>query len=348
MGTWDVGPFGNDTAADFCASLDEAAETDRPRLVRDALLRVLGTDDPLDQHLAVEAVAAAALVAAQCPGGRPVSSAYGPDLPVLALSADLRSTAVRALDRAQSETCELQELWAETNEYFSWLQSLRLMRRVLTFPAPQPVARSWARIDAWMRCHAPASYALLAPPADPVEVEDAQRAMGLRFPTDLVESLACHNGITEWANLVPDQPPMSVAGILDHWQMRVELAGDDPDLTEPAEWADEPWWHPQWIPWAQSDGDAQIIDMRQGPNQGRLGNAAHDDSGHFEDAWPSLSVYLTAVADALEHGGEIDGNSPYLTPEGELWWALTGKSELNGARLVPAPRTAARTTPPHE
>ncbi|MER6391547.1 DUF4259 domain-containing protein [Streptomyces sp. NPDC001523] len=342
MGTWDVGPFDNDTAADFCASLDEAVDADRPGLVRDALVRVLDADDPLDQHLAVEAVAAAALVTVQCPGGRPVTSAYGPDLPVPALPADLRDMAVRALDRVQSEPSELRELWAETDRYPHWLHSLRLLRRVLTFPAPQPVARSWARIDTWMRRHAPACHALLAPPADPVEVEAAQEAMGLRFPTDLLESLACHDGITKWAALLPGRPPMSVAGILGHWQMCVEIDGDEPDLTE-VDGYDEPWWHPLWIPWAQSDGDSQVIDMREGPGQGRLGSAAHDGTGHFDDGWPCLSTYLTAVADAFDHGTAVDGRVPFLTSKGDLWWDRPGATELNGEPLGPAPTT--RTTP---
>ncbi|QES52830.1 hypothetical protein DEJ50_32770 [Streptomyces venezuelae] len=197
-----------------------------------------------------------------------------------------------------------------------------------------------------MRQHAPASYALLAPPADPAEVEAAQHAMGMRFPTDLLESLACHNGLTHWANLLPDQPPMSVTGILDHWQMCVEIAGDDTDLTESSEPGEEPWWHPLWIPWAQSDGDSHIIDMREGPKQGRLGNAAHDDSGHFNDGWPCLATYLTAVADALDHGGEVDGDVPYLTAQGELWWTFANETGLNGEPLTPAPTTAAHSTRP--
>ncbi|WP_350325460.1 DUF4259 domain-containing protein [Streptomyces katrae] len=339
MGTWDVGPFDNDTAADFGGTLDEAAEAERPGLVRGALARVLDAEDPLDQRLAVEAVAAAALVAAQCPGGRPVTSAYGPDLPVPELPADLRDLAARALDRVAAEPSELRELWADTDSHPHWLRGLDLLRRVLAFPAPQPVARSWARIDAWTRRNAPASYALLAPPADPVEVEAAQEAMGVRFPADLLASLACHDGITEWANLLPGQPPMSVAGMVAHWRMCVEIAGDDPDLTQPHGDGedDEPWWHPQWIPWAQSDGDSQVIDMREGPGQGRLGTAAHDETGRFGDGWPSLAVYLTAVADALDHGGEADDMAPYLTPQGELWWDFPGETELNGDPLTPAP-----------
>ncbi|MFJ3876794.1 DUF4259 domain-containing protein [Streptomyces sp. NPDC090077] len=348
MGTWDVGPFDSDAAADFCGDLDEAPEAARPGLVRDALVRVLDAADPLDQGLAVPAVAAAALVAAQCPGGRPVTSAYGPDLPVPELPADLRDIAVRALHRVRAEPSELRALWADTDRYPHWLRSLDLLLRVLTFPAPQPVARSWARIGGWMRRHAPVSYALLAAPAEPAEVESAQQEMGVRFPADLLASLACHDGITEWANLLPGPPPLSVGGMLAHWRMCVEIAGDDPDLTEPHGDGedDEPWWHPQWIPWAESDGDSQVIDLREGPGRGRLGSAAHDDTGRFDDGWPSLAVYLTAVADALDQGGEADGMTPYLTPEGELWWAFPGETELNGDPLTPARPLPGRSTVP--
>lgn len=36
MGTWDVGPFDNDTAADFCGDLEEAAAGEREGVVRGA------------------------------------------------------------------------------------------------------------------------------------------------------------------------------------------------------------------------------------------------------------------------------------------------------------------------
>jgi hypothetical protein len=37
MGTWDVGPFDNDTAADFGGDLDEAALEEREALISGAL-----------------------------------------------------------------------------------------------------------------------------------------------------------------------------------------------------------------------------------------------------------------------------------------------------------------------
>ncbi|MDT0330025.1 DUF4259 domain-containing protein [Nocardiopsis lambiniae] len=37
-GTWDTGPVGNDTAADFCGGLDDAATEEGAGMIRDALL----------------------------------------------------------------------------------------------------------------------------------------------------------------------------------------------------------------------------------------------------------------------------------------------------------------------
>ncbi|MFD8999002.1 SMI1/KNR4 family protein [Streptomyces abikoensis] len=196
---------------------------------------------------------------------------------------------------------------------------------------------SWSRIDAWLRTHAPASFRVLAPPADPGTVEKAQMQMGLRFPSDLLDSLACHDGQTEWANVFPERPPVPVAEMVSFWQTSVELAGDDPDLCEPQEDGGEPWWHPQWIPWAHSDCDAQIIDMREGPARGRIGSSQHDDSASFHGGWPSLAAYLEEVADVLEHGGTVGPWAPYLTSDGELWWAFAGETTLNGSPLTPAP-----------
>ncbi|MEU7568555.1 DUF4259 domain-containing protein [Streptomyces fradiae] len=129
MGTWDVGPFDNDTAADFCGALDEAAEGEREGVVRDALLCVIRTADYLEAPEAEEAVAAAALVAAQCPGGDPADSAYGPEEPLPDLTA-LRGPALQALDRVMTEPSELLELWAESDGG-PWLASVRRLRDVL-------------------------------------------------------------------------------------------------------------------------------------------------------------------------------------------------------------------------
>ncbi|MGX1133082.1 hypothetical protein RKD49_005272 [Streptomyces glaucescens] len=130
MGTWDVGPFDNDTAADFCNSLDDAPPEQREGIVRAALGTTVATIGHLDADIADEAVAAAALVAAQCPGGDPADPVYGPEEPLPDLTA-LRDLAVRALDRVLGGQSELRELWAESDGG-PWQESVARLRRVLS------------------------------------------------------------------------------------------------------------------------------------------------------------------------------------------------------------------------
>ncbi|MFC9248722.1 DUF4259 domain-containing protein [Streptomyces sp. NPDC057136] len=136
MGTWDVGPFDNDTAADFSSTLDEAAEGEREGIIRTALVRTIETHGYLDHDIPVEAIAAAALVAAQCPGGEPVTTVYGPDLPIPELPADIRELAIHALDRVVTEPSELMELWGESNKDGPWRATVSQLRNALLPQAP--------------------------------------------------------------------------------------------------------------------------------------------------------------------------------------------------------------------
>ncbi|MEV7122198.1 DUF4259 domain-containing protein [Kitasatospora griseola] len=132
MGTWDIGPFENDMAADFADALDEVAEDEREALVRTTLIRTVQTQDYLESPEGAEAVAAAALIAAQCPGGEPISSSYGPDEALPVFAADLRPLAVEALDRVVAEASELADLWDETLAGPKWRQTVGCIRAVLT------------------------------------------------------------------------------------------------------------------------------------------------------------------------------------------------------------------------
>ncbi|MFF6791030.1 hypothetical protein ACVW0K_002120 [Streptomyces filamentosus] len=130
MGTWDVGPFDNDTAADFSYRVDEAPEGGKAEVLRTAFRLVTEVgEEELDADLAVEAIASAALVAAQCPGGEPVT-AYGPKEPLGALPEELRPAAVAALDRVLTEPSELLELWEESDGE-EWKAGVLKLRGVL-------------------------------------------------------------------------------------------------------------------------------------------------------------------------------------------------------------------------
>jgi len=186
--------------------------------------------------------------------------------------------------------------------------------------------------------HAPGSAAVLAQAADQAAIVTAQAELGLSFPAELVESLRRHNGLTEWANVLPEAAPLSVAGIVEQRQMRMEIAADENvnGFTSYSPEA-EPWWHELWLPFGDADGDLQVIDLRPGPAYLCVGDAPHDNPADFSDAWPSLGAYLTAVAEALEASAAAGLWYPYLTVNGELWWGLRGETELNGQPLQPAP-----------
>ncbi|WP_405685580.1 DUF4259 domain-containing protein [Streptomyces sp. NBC_00057] len=134
MGTWDTGHFDNDTAADFSGDLDDAPETERAAVIRNALNVVIATTDYLDSDEGAVAVAAAALVGSQCPGGEAVTTAYGPDKPLPVLPAELRPLAVKALDRVLGESSELRELWDDAGDE-EWAAGIIRLREVLVAAA---------------------------------------------------------------------------------------------------------------------------------------------------------------------------------------------------------------------
>ncbi|BFO18166.1 hypothetical protein SHKM778_45540 [Streptomyces sp. KM77-8] len=135
MGTWDIGPFENDMAADFAYTLDETPKDKCESLVRATLTRTIQTRDYLESPEGAEAVAAVALIAAQCPGGKPISTSYGPDEVLPIFANDLQPLAVAALDRVVAEASELAELWDETPDGPRWRQNISGLRAVL---APEP------------------------------------------------------------------------------------------------------------------------------------------------------------------------------------------------------------------
>ncbi|MFD5970952.1 DUF4259 domain-containing protein [Streptomyces sp. NPDC060311] len=141
MGTWDVGPFDNDTAADFSYTLDEAAADARAGIIHDTLTRVIGTAGYLEAPESEEAVAAAALIAAQCPEGDPTDPVYGPEEPLPDLTS-LRDLALQALDRVMTEPSELMDLWDESDGG-PWRGHIRNLRNVLT---PQPPGEQFSLI----------------------------------------------------------------------------------------------------------------------------------------------------------------------------------------------------------
>jgi hypothetical protein len=136
MGTWDTGPFDNDAAEDFAQDLDDAAPGDRPELVREALSAAADNADHLDSSVACVAIAAAAVVASQQPGGPEVDSSYGPDFLIdggkIDLPEDYVELAVRAIARVLDADSEWRELWEESDGLEGAIEGLEPIRAALS------------------------------------------------------------------------------------------------------------------------------------------------------------------------------------------------------------------------
>ena len=200
------------------------------------------------------------------------------------------------------------------------------------------VTEAWTRIEGWLHQYTPRSGALLAGPAATDLIVAAEVQTGVAFPAELVESLLRHDGLIEHANLFPEATPLALADIGEQYEIRMDIAPDVDGFTVHAP-SVEPWWHELWLPFGDAGYGLQVIDMRPGPGHGRLGVAPTSDPADFSDAWPSLSAYLTAVANALEQGGNVGEWHPYVAEDETLWWDLAGKTEVNGELLRPAPRS---------
>ncbi|MDT3399519.1 DUF4259 domain-containing protein [Streptomyces sp. B1866] len=135
MGTWDIGPFDNDEAADFAGTLDRAPVRERARLLRDALRAAAEEAGYLEGPDGARAVAAAALVAAARTGGG-ADSAYGPREPLPPLPDDLAALAARALDRVLAEDSELRELWEDSGDAAPWAGGVTRVRDALRGAGP--------------------------------------------------------------------------------------------------------------------------------------------------------------------------------------------------------------------
>ncbi|PZS15415.1 MAG: hypothetical protein DLM60_17355 [Pseudonocardiales bacterium] len=102
MGTWGFLPLDNDTAADWCGELNDAAPSERPEMVDNALKYIIETKDNMGLDNTQVAIAAAAVVASQLEDGPLMTSAYGPDFILAGGSLDvahLAPLAAQALNK---------------------------------------------------------------------------------------------------------------------------------------------------------------------------------------------------------------------------------------------------------
>jgi hypothetical protein len=134
VGTWDLGPFDNDVAADWCDDLDQAPKAERAAILRETFAAAIDDVDYLERNDGSEVVAAAAVVAAHQANARRIDTPYAPDFltagQFLDLPEDLSLLAAAALDRVTALGTELRDSHAG-NDLSTWLTSIALVRAEL-------------------------------------------------------------------------------------------------------------------------------------------------------------------------------------------------------------------------
>ncbi|MEU9330599.1 SMI1/KNR4 family protein [Streptomyces canus] len=187
------------------------------------------------------------------------------------------------------------------------------------------ISESWTRIEVWLARHTPRTFAALGPPAERSAIAVAEQAIGQPFPEPLAESLLRHNGMGHYDLLPPFWSLLDVQSIINAWQTRMKIYGDELAGAEEGDPDGEygPWWHGQWIPFAfDGAGDYLIIDQRLYRRRGRIGKADHEIGCSFSHhpMWASFPALLDATATALETGEAVDGYLPVAVDEDELDW----------------------------
>ena len=121
MGTWGIGSFENDDAADFMIDVLDSGDLSLIREVLDNVLTSTEYVEAPDAALAIVAAEiAAALGRATLAAQQEVGLADWLARIRPTIDDDLRQQAVNALRRILAEHSELRELWEETEDFQDW------------------------------------------------------------------------------------------------------------------------------------------------------------------------------------------------------------------------------------
>ncbi|MFJ3301488.1 SMI1/KNR4 family protein [Streptomyces bacillaris] len=195
------------------------------------------------------------------------------------------------------------------------------------------VQDSWTRIDAWLREHAPRTFATLRPPAGSEEIAAAQQELGVVFPPDLVASLLRHNGALEGPEAFrfsTGDRLLGVSGILgDTGFMRGVDQGLDGET--------EDYWLHDYVKFGSYDvtSDGLLIDCRTGRDSFGVIGRFFDETGSSFGQADSVGEYLAELAGTLERGQDAG----VVTFNGRLFWEARppARPQYSADEPLPAP-----------
>jgi len=144
MSRWGCGPLDNDTAADFVGDLDDAPESERIGMIYGALAAVGSHDSYVDGFRAQMALAAAALVARDLPGGEEFQSRYyGPTNRIPPIPENLIPLAVEVVDCLLTGENDVKEDLRVSGKADEWFAATRRLRVVLAGDSPSAMDPLW-------------------------------------------------------------------------------------------------------------------------------------------------------------------------------------------------------------
>ncbi len=210
------------------------------------------------------------------------------------------------------------------------------------------VEESWERIVAWCRAHAPATAAVIRPPAEAGRIAETERATGGRWPVDLRDWYRLADGTertpadcllpfynplpveivaAEWASWQRDQARITAAArSATAGTMAAALGGRPEDPYDVDRHEREPagtaagMFLPSFVPIAEDQsGSYLFVDTRPGPLHGCVTEFVKGNADSDGPRWPSVTAMLTEVADALDRDLTVGGWRPVVDNASLTW-----------------------------
>ncbi|RYX80736.1 glucan biosynthesis protein [bacterium] len=176
----------------------------------------------------------------------------------------------------------------------------------------ETIVSAWKRIAAWYDANTPEGTLVLAPGASEEEIVHLENTIGFRLPDDLRASFAVHNGVTNEAFLLYHGELLSLKGVLQEHQGRLQWQREDgygvgPDYEPRDIESSSPikpvFWNPLRLPLTDNSGNAVMSDFDPAPG-GQWGQiiAFDHEVGPQRVLGPSFGQWLTSLAEGLENG----------------------------------------------
>jgi cell wall assembly regulator SMI1 len=191
------------------------------------------------------------------------------------------------------------------------------------------VRRAWAGVLAWCEVNAPVTAAVVRGPAGEGALTEAQAAMGLSWPEELVAWLRMSDGAgcSLDALVLPTAfVPSGVKQIVDDWNLLTSYPIPAEEVlaaaTQPAG-TDCLGFLPCWIPIAANFcGGYLFVDLRSGPRHGSIGEWHTDGGSDLGPIWDDIAHMLETVVSALRagHAGDWDPDIKPTVDNGRLTW----------------------------